>query len=145
MLLVAISSFKFLLENACTQYLIAKYKRSHYAAIAEGKLSHNPKSFKPELYIFHTQVFSEAEKLYSITGALSHCRLFHICHSESCLSLCLHRWELVDAKKASQMHVAPRIVVHCCPLLTICPRCCPRHTPDTPQMSPSGHQVVTKW
>ena len=25
------------------------------------------------------------------------------------------------------MHVAPRIVVHCCPLLTICPICCPRH------------------
>ena len=31
---------------------------------------------------------------------------------------------------ASQMHVAPRISVHCCPLLTICPRCCPRHAPD---------------
>ena len=33
-------------------------------------------------------------------------------------------------KTASQMHEAPRIVVHCCPLLTICPRCCPRHAPD---------------
>ena len=43
-------------------------------------------------------------------------------------------------KTASQMHVAPRIVVHCSPLLTICPRCCPRHAlydaPDMPQMMP---------
>ena len=48
-------------------------------------------------------------------------------------------------KTASQMHIAPMIVVNCCLLLKICPRCCPRHPPDMPQMSPSGHQVVTKW
>ena len=34
------------------------------------------------------------------------------------------------------MHVAPQIVVHCCPLLTICPRCCPKHAQDMPQMMP---------
>ena len=32
------------------------------------------------------------------------------------------------------------VVVHCCPLLTICPRCCPRHppygAPDMRQMMP---------
>ena len=50
-------------------------------------------------YIFPTQVFSEADKPYSIPGALSHCRLFHFCRSETRLSLCLHRWELVDANK----------------------------------------------
>ena len=32
------------------------------------------------------------------------------------------------------MQVAPRIVVHSCPLLTIYPRCCPRHATDMPQM-----------
>ena len=59
-------------------------------------------------------------------------------------------------KTASQMHVAPRIVVHFCPFLSIvatdvtpdmphtitqtCPRLCPRHAPDDapdmPQMMP---------
>ena len=28
------------------------------------------------------------------------------------------------------MLIAPPIAVHCCSLLTICPRCCPRHAPD---------------
>ena len=32
------------------------------------------------------------------------------------------------------MQVAPRIVVQSCPLLTIYPRCCPRHATDMPQM-----------
>ena len=40
-------------------------------------------------------------------------------------------WHL---KTASQMQVAPRIVVQSCPLLTIYPRCCPRHATDMPQM-----------
>ena len=30
----------------------------------------------------------------------------------------------------------------CCLLLTICPRCCPRHTPDMPQMMP---QTRPRW
>ena len=34
------------------------------------------------------------------------------------------------SKTASLMYVKPRIVVHYCPLLTICRRCFPRHAPD---------------
>ena len=38
--------------------------------------------------------------------------------------------EEIIKETTSQMHVAPQIAIHCNALLTICPRCCPRHAPD---------------
>ena len=65
-----------------------------------------------------------------------------------------HWLKLLEDYEKTQMHVAPRIVVHCCPLLTICPRCCPRHgprwcprwcprhAPDMPQTCPRHDPVI---
>ena len=54
--------------------------------------------------------------------------------------------QTTQIKTASQMHVAPRIVVHCCPLLTVCPRWCPSHAPgDAPDIPQMLSQTCPRW
>ena len=61
--------------------------------------------------------------------------------------------EMVLSLKVHPPHLVDRLISYknsftdacstadCCPLLTICPRCCPRHTPDMPQLLPTANII----
>ena len=101
-------------------------ERQRLRTLSADNIKSDPKSELHAIWILGFKVF--------VLGATAHKSVFKWGPHEVSLTQnpsCLQCW-----KTASQMHVAPRIVIHRCSLLTICPRWCPIHAPDIPQMMP---------